>query len=112
MTTRVVNRRLGAVYDEYVGRPSIWGNRFGLDRGRPSLAKEKVATLSEALRRYEEWLFSDENSALLAKARRELRGKTLGCWCIVDLWQREPVVCHAQILARAVDGRKRPIFKG
>jgi Domain of unknown function (DUF4326) len=109
MTTKVVNRRLiGIQFDIDVTRPSIWSNPFAVDKGKPTAAKFIVKTLSEALRGYEDHLASDQK--LVDRARKELRGLTLGCWCCMDLTGKAPIICHAQILARVADGRKLPIL--
>jgi hypothetical protein len=76
-------------YDVYVGRPSIYGNSFSHKDG--TAAKYKVATVEEAITRYEAWLLAQPG--LVALVKRELRGKTLGCWCA-------PKLCHASVLAR------------
>lgn len=68
-------------HDVYVGRPSRWGNPFKLTRER-----DRVAVIE----RYRQWLLSQPE--LIAAARRELRGKVLGCWCA-------PKLCHADVLA-------------
>jgi hypothetical protein len=77
-------------FDTYVGRPSVWGNPFSVEqygRGR-------------ALERYAEWL--ETQHALKARAKRELRGKVLACWCApsggIDADDR--LICHAQLLSR------------
>jgi hypothetical protein len=42
------------------------------------------------------------NPQLIAKIKRELRGKVLACWCApkggVDM--NAPLICHAQTLAQ------------
>jgi len=50
---------------------------------------------AEAVQRYRDHL--DENPELLARARHELTGKDLACWCALD----EP--CHAEILLSIVN---------
>lgn len=67
-------------YDVYIGRPSKWGNPFSIpqDGGR-----------TEVIRMYREWLQTRPD--LLADAKRELKGKVLGCWC-------SPKACHGDVL--------------
>ncbi len=67
-------------YDEYIGRPSKWGNPFkiGPDGSR-----------KEVIDKYREWIQSQPN---LMKSLKELRGKRLGCWC-------SPKLCHGHVLA-------------
>lgn len=82
--TRVVHCRRAA-YDVYVGRPGPWGNPFRVGRDGD---REAV------LRKYEAWLLAQPD--LVERARRELRGKVLGCWCA-------PKPCHGDVLARVAD---------
>lgn len=74
----------GAVYVGRQGfglRRSPWANPF-------SLRKHDRA---EALRLYRQWLVGQP--ALVDRARRELTGKQLACWCRVE------DSCHADVLA-------------
>ncbi|WP_309244253.1 DUF4326 domain-containing protein [Micromonospora parastrephiae] len=74
----------GAVYVGRQGfglRRSPWANPF-------SLRKDDRA---EALRLYRQWLAGQP--ALVDRARRELTGKQLACWCRVE------DACHADVLA-------------
>ncbi len=82
------NRPVAAVY---VGRPTVWGNPYPLKRGE---------TRSEVIAKYREYL--ERNPAMIARARRELRGKDLVCWCA-------PLACHADVLmevANAPSGKE------
>ena len=79
-----------AHFDVYIGRPSIWGNPYS-HRENGTKAKYKVASREEAISRYEQWLRSKPD--LVALARKELKGKVLGCWCVPDK-------CHGHVLAR------------
>lgn len=80
MTTRVVNlhwtepedRR----YDVYIGRPSVWGNKYVI--GRDGTREEVIA------RHRRDVLASPD---FVARLRRELTGKVLGCYCA-------PLPCH------------------
>ena len=80
-----------APYDIYVGRPGPWGNPY---TWKPGTLAEYVVPQAEVLTRYEAWLRAQP--ALVAKARRELRGKVLGCWC-------SPRPCHGDILAKVAN---------
>jgi len=68
-------------YDVYIGRPGEWGNPFVIG---------KDGTREDVITKYREWLHAQPE--LVAKARRELRGKRLGCWCA-------PKACHGDVLA-------------
>jgi hypothetical protein len=78
-----------APFDVYIGRPSPWGNVFSHKAG--TLAEHRVASREEAIASYERWLRA--RPELVARAKRELRGKVLGCWC-------KPLACHGDVLAR------------
>jgi|SRR5581483_324833 len=86
-------------YDVLVSRPSVWGNPWSHKEG--TLAKYKVATLEEALEKYDEWIRSRPD---LLAALDELRGKVLGCWCRPKGGFKGKLRCHAQILAALCDG--------
>lgn len=75
-------------YDVYIGRPSKWGNPFSHEEG--TMAKFKVETRAEAIKRYEEWVRSQPEMMVMIK--RELKSKVLGCWC-------SPRLCHGHVLA-------------
>jgi hypothetical protein len=89
--TRVVNRRKGP-FDVYIGRPGPWGNPFSHMEG--TLAEFKVASRAEAVSKFREWFLGQP--ALVERARRELRGKVLGCWC-------KPASCHGDVIAEIID---------
>lgn len=87
--TKVIHvSQRGALTDAeyvYIGRPSQWGNPFTVElHGR-----------EQAIRLYVEWLI--RQPALLNAIVPELRGKTLGCWCV-------PKACHGDVLARLAEG--------
>ena len=71
-----------------VARPTRWGNPFDWKHlGKP-----------EAVRAYREWLLRDRaGMQLLERARGELAGNDLRCWCALD----EP--CHADVLIELVN---------
>ena len=87
VTTTVVHCKK-ARYDIYIGRPSKWGNPFSHKAG--TLARFKVSTRDEAIRKYAEWILTQPQ---LIAALVELQGKTLGCWC-------KPLACHGDVLAK------------
>ncbi len=65
----------------YIGRPGPWGNPFivGKDGNR-----------DEVIKKYNKWLGGQPE--LIAKVKKKLKGKTLGCYC-------SPLSCHGHILA-------------
>lgn len=74
-------------YDIYIGRPSKWGNPFS--HLQNTLAEFKVDTRNEAISRYSDWIKNQPD--MIAMAKKELKGKVLGCWCA-------PLPCHGDIL--------------
>ena len=96
--TKVVNLKHGVHYDVYIGRPSIWGNPYSHKEG--TLAKFKVNSVAEALEKYRAYLL---NNAELMRQLSELKGKTLGCWCMPKNPEKGKLYCHGQILAELAD---------
>lgn len=84
MTARVVHCKREP-YDVYIGRPGPYGNEFVIG---PDGTREEV------IRKYEARARGD--AAFVAKVKRELRGKVLGCWCA-------PLPCHGDVLAAIAD---------
>lgn len=86
-TTRVIHKKnaTGAPDEVYIGRPSIFGNPFIIG---------KDGTRSEVIAKYRTFLYS--RPALIQKARAELKGKTLVCFCA-------PLPCHGDVLAQIVN---------
>ena len=78
------------LYDVYIGRPSVWGNPFGVAKDK-TRAKVIVDTNEDAVACYEAWVL--EQPDMIAKIKWELKNKTLGCWCA-----KTP--CHGHVLAR------------
>lgn len=93
MTTTVGHWKRDADCDVYVGRPSPFGNPFKIGRD---------GTRQQVLAKYEEHLF--KHPKLVARARKELKGKKLGCFC-------KPKACHAEILAKYIDTYFEPLDK-
>jgi hypothetical protein len=73
-----------AAYDVYIGRPSVWGNPYVIGRD---------GDRATVIRKYRDMI--QGRPALLARAKRELAGKTLGCYCA-------PQACHGDVLADLV----------
>lgn len=81
-------------YDIYIGRPSIFGNPFSHQKG--TQAEVMVATREEAVEKYRQWVNGEIQVKGLTPPTmeqiKELKGKTLGCWCA-------PQSCHGDVLA-------------
>jgi hypothetical protein len=99
---RVVNCR-HEPHDVYVGRGAgknhIWGNPFSHLEKSAAGPEFLVGSRAEAIERYETWLLAQPE--LVARARDELRGKVLGCWC-------SPKACHGNVLARVANDWPAP----
>jgi hypothetical protein len=69
-------------FDVYIGRPSQWGNPFsiGVDGDRATV-----------IALYEKWVRGQPD--MVARIKRELKSKVLGCWCY-------PRPCHGDVLER------------
>ncbi|WP_216311777.1 DUF4326 domain-containing protein [Streptomyces nanshensis] len=94
----------------YVGRGTPWGNPYAVVRisdgrhavpdphdtlAKPPVFTSKQEARAEAVRRYRPWL--DARPHLIDRARRELAGRDLLCWCpLTD--DGNTVPCHADVL--------------
>lgn len=79
-------------FDVYIGRPGPWGNPFSHKDG--TLAQFKVNDLEEALSEHKVWFLRQPE--LVERAKQELKGKILGCWC-------KPGQCHGDILLKVAN---------
>lgn len=82
-------------YDEYIGRPSKWGNPFTHIADKRTAAKFVVSSREEAIAAYHEWITNGDGKHLLEDLH-ELKGKVLGCWC-------SPKSCHGDILLKLIE---------
>lgn len=78
---RVLNKR-NSNDGVYIGRPTKFGNPFVLG---------KDGDRDTVIEKYEQWLRTQP--LLIEAAKRELRGKSLVCWCA-------PARCHGDVLMR------------
>ncbi len=80
-----------------VARPSSWGNPFRLDAVvRTDDDVEVTLDRDTMIALYRRWLA--ERPELVEKARAELAGHDLACWCPLD------AACHADVLLRVAAG--------
>lgn len=91
MKTTVVNLH-GEPFDVYIGRPSIWGNPYSL---RKNATEEERAECIEKFKKH----FLN-NPELMKRAREELKGMVLGCYC-------KPLACHGDVIADYVNGEDK-----
>lgn len=89
MTTVVNKRSCDISYREdadncvYIGRPTKWGNPFLVH----------VYGRVYAIQKFREY---GEKNGLREAAKKELKGKTLVCWC-------KPLACHGDVLKEWAD---------
>src|SRR6201995_1792776 len=67
-------------FDVRIDRKTVWGNKFVVG---------KHGTREECIAKHREWFLKQPK--LVARAKQELRGKVLGCWC-------SPKPCHGDTL--------------
>ena len=75
---------------QYVGRGSKWGNPFSLSRLAPILDIKSESAKIFVVAQYE--LYLKQHPELVERAKSELRGKNLACWC------KPNGICHADVL--------------
>jgi hypothetical protein len=89
---RVYNKRDKTIPADavYIGRPTYWGNPFThISTG--TQAQFIVKSRDEAVKAYEEWIRAQPE--MCARAKHELKGKSLICWCA-------PLKCHGDVLMK------------
>lgn len=84
----VINRRKTSGETLYIGRGSIWGNKFviGQDGDRDKVIYKYA---------YDLWLRIKLKEITLDQLRA-LKGETLGCFC-------KPSACHGDVLVKACE---------
>jgi hypothetical protein len=89
---RVVNR-LKEEEDVYIGRGSIWGNPFKLE-------KDTEAERKRVIQLYSDYFWDKvKTGQFTVEMLLELDGKRLGCFC-------KPKLCHGDIIVDAVNWAK------
>lgn len=74
-----------------VDRSGPWGNPF-------RVLPPEVRDVEHSVELFENWLQTTaEGQAMAERAREELRGKNLACWC------REGSACHGDVLLRVAN---------
>ena len=93
----------------YVGRPTVWGNHYGIRKAGPTFdvirltddsfigqSTGEESARAMAARHFDRWLMSPAGALMRQWAREQLRGKDLVCWC-------PPGPCHADALIRVAN---------
>jgi hypothetical protein len=87
-----------------VDRATRWGNIFIVGWPDPRTG-ERIRTVIEAVEKFRAHLLASPD--LLAKAKAELQGKNLVCWCpLPDAG--EPDLCHAAVLLEIANATDEP----
>lgn len=81
-------------FDVYIGRPSIWGNPFVIG---------KDGDRAEVVAKFRAWFMGQPD--LMERAKVELKGKVLGCYCA-------PLKCHGDVLWEIANGGTEPAPRG
>lgn len=82
---KVLNKRFKQEDGVYIGRPSVWGNPYEIG---------KDGNRQEIIEKYK--LYLESRPDLIEKAKQELKGKNLVCWC-------SPLPCHGDILIKVAN---------
>lgn len=88
---QAVSRAANGLDCVYVGRPTRWGNPYGLSRN------PDPAEMMAAVRWYTRKIIADWFPAHIYSIQHHLRNKNLACWCPHD----QP--CHADVLLVAAN---------
>jgi len=93
---RVLNKRFDSIPKNavFIGRPSDWGNPFPVT---------KLCPREISVAKYEIYLL--RHPTLIKRARVELRGKDLICFCA-------PLACHGDVLLRVANIYICPVCQG
>ena len=73
-------------YDVYIGRGSIWGNKYEIG---------KDGTRKEVIDKYRKYVLNNKE---LMNLLPFLKDKILGCWC-------KPKACHGDVLQEIIEGK-------
>ncbi|GAB2677627.1 DUF4326 domain-containing protein [Thalassiella azotivora] len=83
-----------------VARPTRWGNPWVVDAARATNppTNNARATADECVALFRDWVEWSSPPGYVERARRDLAGRDLACWCPLD----QP--CHADVLLRIANG--------
>ncbi len=79
----------------YVGRPSRWGNPWGMMFNVDWMITSRIER-ARAVKLYSHYIRSQPDFESLIK--KELHGKNLACWCPIHDENGKRVPCHADVL--------------
>lgn len=107
--TRLVNvTEYGRTGVRMIGRSTDFGNPFKIEKDGGEYTRRGCV---EA---FEDWWYADEQADLRQRARDELRGEILGCYClgegekydpgaVLTEVQGDPSVCHGEVILEFLD---------
>ena len=90
---RVVNINLGKEFDVYIGRGSMFGNKYRITT---------TCTRRKSIEKYEVWFYKRLRDPKFKRAVLKLRGKRLGCFC----W---PKPCHGNVIVEYLNLRRKAV---
>lgn len=77
-----------------VARPGMWGNHAAVREGTP--------TGQAAVDAFQRWVETEASDAWKGRAKIDLRGKNLACWC------RPGAPCHGDVLLKLANTTAGP----
>lgn len=86
-TSKFVVHCKRSAYHVYIGRPGPWGNPFVIGKDGDRI---------QVIEKFRAWFFAPEQQKLRERAKQELKGKVLACWCA-------PLACHGHIISKFVN---------
>jgi len=91
--TQIVNIQKAdeSAIDRYIDRRSDFGNPFRMEKDGGDYTREGC------INAFRSWFHADDQADLRERAREELKGKTLGCWCA-------PEPCHGDVIVGFLEG--------
>ena len=90
-TPRVVHMKREP-YDVRIDRQTHWGNPFVIG---------KDGNREQVIAKYRAWIMEPDNAHMIEYAKKQLRGKVLGCWCA-------PKPCHGDVLLEIANQTEAP----
>jgi len=89
----------------HIDRRSRFGNPFRIEQDGGEYTRE------ESIRLYEGWFLGQvKTSTEFREAVEELRGETLGCWCVEEPTTdpERPYDCHGELILAYLAGTHEP----
>ena len=91
--TMVVNINFDMQFEVYIGRGSVFGNKYRITA---------TCTREQVVKKYEVWFYKRLRNPKFKRAVLKLQGKRLGCFC----W---PKLCHGSIIVEYLNLRRKAV---